>query len=313
MRALATRRGSIMNITRVLCPTDFSETSAHAIDLAVTIARWYNARVAAVHVVDDGVIAPEFGSPTGGTLDAALEGLRAATASSVSAASSTGLEVDVFVDVGPPAARILDRAAALPADVIVMGTHGRGGFQHLLLGSVTERVLRTAVCPVITVPPRLHSTSRVPFRRVLCAIDFSDSSMAALRFAVSLAEESDATLTLLHVLEWPWEEPPPPRLEDLPVEQAAALGEYRRYREKMALMRLEALVPTSTRLSQPPAIRLSNGKPHVQILDVANDEGSDLIVIGVHGRNPLDMMLFGSTANQTVRRATCPVLTLRHE
>ena len=76
-------------------------------------------------------------------------------------------------------------------------------------------------------------------------------------------------------------------------------------------MRLEALVPASARGSQPPATRLSNGKAYVQILDVANDEDSDLIVIGVHGRNPIDMMLFGSTANQIVRRASCPVLTLR--
>jgi nucleotide-binding universal stress UspA family protein len=303
-----------MNITRVLCPTDFSEASANAIDLAVAIARWYKARVAAIHVAADRVIAPEFASLTaGGTLDAELDALRATTALGFSMASSTGVGVDVLVDVGPPADRILERAVALPADVIVLGTHGRGGFQHLLLGSVTERVLRKAVCPVITVPPRLHSTSRVPFRRVLCAIDFSESSMAALQFALSLAEESNATLTLLHVLEWPWEEPPPPRLEDLPVAQRAALGEYRRYREKMASTQLEALVPTSARLARPAAARLSNGKPYVQILDVAKEEDSDLIVIGVHGRNPFDVMLFGSTANQTVRRATCPVLTLRHE
>jgi nucleotide-binding universal stress UspA family protein len=115
---------------------------------------------------------------------------------------------------------------------------------------------------------------------------------------------------MLHVLEWPWEEPPPPKLEDLPIEQGAALAEYRRYREKMALMRLEALA-SGTRLSHVPVARLSSGKPHVQILDVAKVEGSDLIVMGVHGRNPFDMMLFGSTANQVVRRASCPVLTLR--
>ena len=116
---------------------------------------------------------------------------------------------------------------------------------------------------------------------------------------------------MLHVLEWPWEEPPSPRLEDLPVEQGAGLAEYRRYREKMGLMRLEALVPESMRLSQRPVTRLSNGKPHVQILEAAQEEGSDLIVIGVHGRNPFDMMLFGSTTNQVVRRAMCAILTLR--
>jgi nucleotide-binding universal stress UspA family protein len=135
--------------------------------------------------------------------------------------------------------------------------------------------------------------------------------MVALQFALSLAEESDARLTMLHVLEWPWDEPPPPRLEDLPAAQGAALAEYRRYREKMALTRLETLVPDSLRLSHRPGIRLTNGKPHVQILEVAQEESSDLIVIGVHGRNPFDMMVFGSTANQVVRRAACPVLTLR--
>lgn len=82
---------------------------------------------------------------------------------------------------------------------------------------------------------------------------------------------------MVHVLEWPWEEPPPPRLEDLPVEQGAALGEYRRYREKMALTLLEALPPDSARLSRPPVSRLSNGKPHVQILEVAQEEDNDLM------------------------------------
>jgi nucleotide-binding universal stress UspA family protein len=300
-----------MNIARILCPTDFSEASAHAIDLASMIAGWYKARIAAIHVVSAAVIAPEIGPSTGSIDQAPLNTLRATTAACFSAASDAGVGVDVFLEVGSPAAGILDRAAVLPADLIVMGTHGRGGFQHLVLGSVTERVLRRAVCPVLTVPPRAHSTSHLPFRQLLCAIDFSESSLAALQFALSLARESEARLTMLHVLEWPWEEPPPPRLEELPVEQAAALGEYRRYRERMALMRLEALVPASARGSQPPATRLSNGKAYVQILDVANDEDSDLIVIGVHGRNPIDMMLFGSTANQIVRRASCPVLTLR--
>jgi nucleotide-binding universal stress UspA family protein len=301
-----------MNIARILCPTDFSEASAHAVDLAVTIAGWSKARIAALHVVSRPVVVPEFGLASDGSIDEAeMNALRSNTATHFSAATNAGVSVDVFVDVGAPAGRILDRAATLAADLIVMGTHGSGGFQHLVLGSVTERVLRRAACPVVTVPPRAQATSRVPFRRLLCAIDFSDSSMAALRLALTLAEVSAASLTLLHVLEWPWEEPPPPKLEDLPVEQGAALVEYRRYCEKMASTRLEALVRAEARLSPPPATRLRHGKPYVQILDVARDEGSDLIVLGVHGRNPLDMMLFGSTANQVVRRATCPVLTLR--
>lgn len=306
-----TRPPRAMNIDRILCPTDFSDISAHAVDLATLLAGWYTARIAALHVVSAAAVLPEFSlSPSGSLDEGALRALQSATAARFTHVSNTGIPVDVFVDVGSPATRILERAAELPADLIVMGTHGTSGFQHLMLGSVTERVLRKAVCPVLTVPPRAQATSRLPFSRLLCAIDFSESSMAALQFASSLAEESDATLTMLHVLEWPWEEPPAPRLEELPAEQGAALADYRRQREDAALARLEALAST-TRVSPSPVARLRNGKAHVQILEVAREEKSDLIVIGVHGRNPLDMMAFGSTTNQVVRAAACPVLTLR--
>jgi nucleotide-binding universal stress UspA family protein len=193
----------------------------------------------------------------------------------------------------------------------VMGTHGTSGFEHLLLGSVTERVLRKAPCPVLTVPPRAQATSQLPFRRVLCAVDFSDSSLAALDLAFSLAQEAEAALTLLHVIEWPWTEPPPPRLADLPPEQAAALAEYRRYLVKSASDRLNALVPDSVRDRCQPASRIAHGKSYAEILRVASADGADLIVMGIHGRNAVDLMLFGSTTNQVVRRATCPVLTLR--
>ena len=301
-----------MNLTRVLCPTDFSEASDHAVELAVAIARAYRARIAALHVASPAVVPLELGPPSGlSPGDGEIEALRAKTAARFSAASGAGIGLDVFVDTGSPADGILHRSAALPADMIVMGTHGSRGFERLMLGSVTERVLRQARCPVLTVPPRAHVTSRLPFRRLLCAIDFSESSVAALRYAASLAVESRAALTLLHVLEWPWNEPPPPDFTQLPAPQGAALAEYRRYSEKMASTEIESLLSMAAAVASPPTTRLRHGKPYVQILEVAAEEGSDLIVVGVHGRNPVDMMLFGSTANQIVRRATCPVLTLR--
>ena len=147
-----------------------------------------------------------------------------------------------MVNVGQPAREILDCAATLPADLIVMGTHGHSGFEHLLLGSVTEKVLRKATCPVLTVPPRAGDTS-LPFKHVLCAVDFSASSLKGLDFALSMAEEADAVITIVHVLEWPWEEPPAPAFDTLPVEQAFSLAAYRRERESDAVRRLATLVP----------------------------------------------------------------------
>ena len=302
-----------MNVKRILCPVDFSDTSAHAIEHAVVLAGWYKARITALHVVSPIMMAvPGMGSPRleGSPVATELERLRTETAASFREAMKAGIAVDVLVDEGQPTGRILERAASLSADLIVMGTHGTSGFEHLVLGSVTEKVLRKAECPVFTVPPRAHATSRLPFKHVLCAVDFSDSSLAALQYATSLAQESDAVLTILHVLEWPWEEPPSPLLTEMPMEQGFALAEYRRYIEAGATARLESLVPSG---AGPRTIstRLRSGKPYVELLKVAAEEQSDLIVIGVRGRGPLDMTVFGSTANQVVRRATCPVLTLR--
>jgi nucleotide-binding universal stress UspA family protein len=206
------------------------------------------------------------------------------------------------VESGPPANRILTRAGALPADLIVIGTHGAGGFEHLVLGSVAEKVLRKAACPVLTVPHHARTTSRMPFKRLLCPVDFSESSLAALEFAFSLAQEGDAELTILHVFDAGEES-----LTDRPIN----VPEYRRQLEHDLTVKLDALVPDSVRSWCRPLTRTAHGKAYREILGIATEENCDLIVMGVHGRNALDLMLFGSTTNQVVRRATCPVLTLR--
>jgi nucleotide-binding universal stress UspA family protein len=230
---------------------------------------------------------------------------------SVQLAKKAGVPTDALVDVGQPATDIVSRAASLGADLIVIGTHGMSGFDHVVLGSVAEKVLRRATCPVVTVPPRARATSTLPFRRILCSVDFSEPSVAAVGFALSLAQGSGATVTLLHVLQWPWEEPPAPAFGELPSAQAAALAEYRAYTETSALARLRGLATGASAGQVRIATRLLNGKPYKGILQAAAEDTTDLIVIGVHGRGVADTTLLGSTTNQVVRRATCPVLTIR--
>jgi nucleotide-binding universal stress UspA family protein len=299
-------------IKRILCPVDSSEASQHAIEHALAIARWYKASVAALHVYSP--VVPGFGIPPS---DARVSGdevtrVRAETAKWIEAANPQGVGIDLIVETGQPARHIIDLATALPADLIVMGTHGVSGFEHLVLGSVTEKVLRKASCPVLTVPPRAQATSTLPFKQLLCAIDFSSSSLAALELTWSLARETDSGLTLLHVIEWPWEEPPAPVLEDLPPDQATALAEFRRYQTKSATDRLDGLVREAAGDRCRVVPRVAHGRTYVEILRVAAEERSDLIVMGVHGRNAVDLLVFGSTTNQVIRRATCPVLTWRH-
>ena len=289
-----------MKIERILCPVDFSATSQHAIDHALALGAWYGARVTALHAYD----------PSG--RDDEVDEFRNDVAAEFRGRGLDHVPVDVFVQAGDPTRPILDCAASLPADLIVMGTHGLSGFEHLVLGSVTEKVLRRARCPVFTVPPRAQATSVLPFKQLLCAVDFSPASDRALRFACSIADETSAGLTLLHVLEWPWREPPAPAFDELPPAQAAQLLDFRKRREAEALEQLTASIPHVVRDDCMPVPRCAHGKPYVEILRVAAEAHPDLIVVGAHGgRHPLGLSVLGSTANQVVRQATCPVLTVR--
>jgi nucleotide-binding universal stress UspA family protein len=297
-------------IGRILCPIDFSDASTHAAAHAIALARAYKASITALHVHSRLLMTvPDLRQLEGLSPEHEVQRLMSETAACF--ADAGRVPVDVLVEEGQPARHILNCASTLPADLIVMGTHGTSGFEHLVLGSVTERVLRKARCPVLTVPPRAQAKSELPFRRLLCAVDFSDSSLAAAALARSIAGESKADLMFLHVIEWPWDEPPSPVLSELPAAQASALGEYRRYLEVSALNRLEGLAPASPIGGAGTVGRVVHGKAHVEILGAAAADRADLIVMGVQGRNAADMMLFGSTTNQVVRRATCPVLTLR--
>jgi nucleotide-binding universal stress UspA family protein len=218
-------------------------------------------------------------------------------------AAGSGLTTEVIVEEGQPASQIVARAASLPADLVVLGTHGRSGFDRVLLGSVTEKVLRKLDCPVMTVPPPAAHPSQLPYKQLLCPVDFSPPSLAALRFAMSMAKESDARLTIAYVIEWTATGLAP----NLPFDYS----EFRKEFEVDSQRRLEALVSEEERTWCQPTTRLLTGKPYQEILTLARNEDVDLIVMGVHGQSVLDRMLFGSTTNHVVRQANCPVLTLK--
>jgi len=282
---------------QILCPIDFSDGSRQAIEYAVTLARQHKSMLTVLHVAPDGVETRTLANEAA----ALFEG-----------AEQSGVGVEVLIESGQPARQILNRAAALPADVIVLGTHGTGGFEHLMLGSVAEKVLRKATCPVFTVPPHASFVRGAAFKTLVCAVDFSEWSIAALDEACALAEDTGGSVTAVHVIEWPWHETPAPHVEGIPAEQAAALLDYRRYLETMAKSRLDAVKESVGRGRCRIDTRVVHGKPYAELLCAVEREHADLIVIGVHGRSALDVFFFGSTTHQVVRRAPCPVLTLRH-
>ena len=186
-------------IQRILCPVDFSDYSRRALDHAMTIARWYSARVTLLHVIPQMPAAAYTPGPlvfepaVSPHVDHAtvLDALRRLADEE----SAAGIDVELLVREGNPAAEILSQADALPADLLVLGSHGRSGFERLMLGSVTEKVLRKAKSPVLIVPqglPDAVPAAPVVFKRILCPVDFSDCSTRALDFAMSLAQEAEA-------------------------------------------------------------------------------------------------------------------------
>lgn len=297
----------MLELRRILCPVDFSDASQHALDHAVRIAGWYRARITALHVRHPAFLVEPpilFADVAGGPVST-LEDAEARLHHWLAPVRAAGIGCDALaVDGSNAAGQIVGAAGKLDADLIVLGTHGRSGFERLLLGSVTEKVVRTAPCPVITVPPPSVATSKLPFKRVLCGVDFSEPSMAALNYALSMAKESGSTLTLLHVLEFP---PEGEMSASVPFDMAS----YRSAVQTEATRRLVEVITDDVRWWCQPATKLLYGKPYAQILNAASETHADLIVLGVHGRNAFDLMVFGSTTNQVIRSATCPVLTLR--
>jgi nucleotide-binding universal stress UspA family protein len=294
-----------IEIHRILCPTDLSATSAHAFEHAVALAAWYEAALSILHVTQSAVVPYSelayIGTPLllePGVHDRTLAELSALAAP----ARKIGLRADADVRQGNPAAEILDAARELPADLVVMGTHGRSGFGRFVLGSVTETVLRRVPCPVLTVP--VHAPAHPGptfFKRILCATDFSPASAAAVRYAASLAVEAGGSLLLVHVLDRDVARVRPER---------GANGHEPDF-ECAARRMLQATLPAEPRQWCSVEEIVASGKPAPEILRLAREREAGLVVMGVHGRGILDLMAFGSVTHEVVRDAACPVLTVR--
>lgn len=301
----------MVEINRILCPVDFSEFSRHALQHAGAIARWYGSAITALHVIPPvTATAPAIGDISGYppfvfTPDD-LRRFEAELASFVQPVAGD-IPLESRVIEGGITGEIVRLAEELPADLIVMGTHGRSGFDRLLLGSVTEKLLRKAPCPLLTVPRRAADAEAAPppplFRRMLCAVDFSPSSLRALSLAESLAEEADATLIVLHVLE------PISVFEPVVVGEGGAHATDPDARTA-ARRRLRDVVSDEARTYSHLSEVIANGKPHREILREAAERGIELIVMGAHGGR-LGLAAFGATTNHVVREAGCPVLSVR--
>ncbi len=302
----------MIKIRHILCPVDLSETSLRALKHASALAAWYEATLKVLFVdttlpIEAVADFEDFAFAPSTVLEASTSSRAAREVRTFVSGASCATAVDVAVDKSTHVeGAILEMAQTLPADLIVMGSHGRSGVSRLLLGSVTERVLRSAPCPVMVVPPHdAVAPAEVSFKHIVCAIDFSESSLAGLTWALSLAEEADARLSLLHVIEIP------PELRVSTIVTDDNIDELHAAVEADTLTQLRSLVPPAAAEFCTVETATAAGAAGNAILKFATERDADLIVMGAQGHGALERWLFGSKTRDVVCGSTCPVLTVR--
>ena len=298
MRAI--EAGLRLTLKNILLLTDFSEPSELAVPFATAIAREYESKVYAMHVLTPvplGYASPESAATA---IERFEEGAQAGMQRLD--AELVGVPHDVMLvrgeSVWPPVEIALGE---YEIELVILGTHGRTGTMKLLLGSVAEEIFRRAMVPVLTIGPSvkkgLHSGGQ--FRRVLFATDFTLEAQAAAPYAISMAEENQARLLLLHVMRDP-----------------DTKSNRRTSQDSVAnvMHQLYESVPEETELWCRPKATVRFGNPAERILEAAVELEADLIVLGVRGASEhlsAATHLERTTAHKVVAHAPCPVLTVR--
>jgi len=287
-----------VQLKNILFATDFSPAAAAAVPYAARLAELYGAKLWVLHVSPP-AINPMTDPSTWDSLEESAAKKRQEQRQLLLGTFS-GLRPQILIEEGDLRSVFEKTISENEIDLVVMGTHGRTGVGKLFLGSVAEEIFRSAPCPVLTVGPRLAVESRrnAAISRILLATDFGPASTAAAAHAIGLALQSKACLTLVNVQE-------EPKLSNL-----AQWPEI----EASAIRRLEDLVPPEATHWCVPDYLVERGEPAQRILDVAEQQGSDLIVLGIRpstGVRGAATHLPFTTAHKVVSRAACPVLTVR--
>ena len=291
-----------MQLKSILCPIDFSDFSVAAYRYALSVAEHYNAQVIALHVVelwkypfaDYGAYEADYAKFSG----ALHEGGEVRLREFVGKYPHDPIHPELVVNVGNASDSILRFAEEQNIELIVMGSHGRRGFDRLVLGSTTDRVMRRASSPVLVISKAPHDSmtadqrKRHRLRRVLYCTDFSQNSERALNYAMSATAEYDGELTLLHVVE---KVPGRMTKDDLIA---------------TCVEQLDKLIPREARTNLKARTVVTFGKPYEQIVRYAEEAQVDMITMAARGADALDRAVFGSTTYRVIQLGPCPVLAV---
>lgn len=294
---------SRIQVKHILFATDFSEASHSPLTFAVAMARAYDAKIHALHVVTPE--AYRCANPENSAAFAEMEESLQSEMAKVSARLSgvtndTAIERSISVLAG-----IEDCIEKNHIDLVVVGTQGRTGVRKLLMGSTAEAIFRQARVPVLTIGPAVREGTHNggKFRSVLFATDLTEISLAAASFAFSIAEDNDAKLTLLHVACRRDAKDADPQAAPLRIASAADIMHI-----------LHEMIPVDADLWSRPEVVLKFGEPAREILETAMEKAADLIVMGPRSAKstaPTATDLSKGVSYNVAIRSRCAVLTVR--
>lgn len=285
----------------ILVPTDGSESAERAVEYGVVLADTVGAHVHALTVIDER-------DYRGAVDDDAVEvGLSAAEESAQAAVDRVaarvgGDRVTTHVTTGVPSEAILGYARESGVDIIVMATHGRTGVERFIIGSVAEKVVRRAPVPVVTVRVTDRLPTWSPLERVLVPTDGSEASFAAVPHALDLAEQFDATVDVVSVVD--------ERSKLGLYNVGTALEDVVGGLEATAERAVAEIERRATARGLDVATAVVEGIPSRAVCSHAETSAADLVVMSTHGRTGLSHYLLGSVAERVVRNATVPVFTV---
>jgi nucleotide-binding universal stress UspA family protein len=293
----------------ILCPIDFSPTSERALDYGLALAKRLSGRVTVVHAY----ALPSVLLPEGAVLPDAEAQAQASNEHQarlnkiVEQRKGWGTPIAQKLRMGTPATEILSAIQQERPDLVVMGTHGRSGIEHVLIGSVAERVVRASTVPVMTIrEPHVgdkHAQQlTVDIKKVVCPVDFSEPSAKAVQHAVGLCKRLGAELQLVHVCS--------SVAYAIADESFTVKPDLMRELKAHVQSELDKLASATAQSGVKVTTQVREGVPHKAIHEAAHAAKADVIVIGTHGRTGFEHLLLGSVAERVVRTSTLPVITV---
>ena len=291
----------------ILCATDFSDFSNHTISYGAALAKEFEAGLIICHVIDLSSVAiyGEFQLDPVGQQNRIMEDAHTQLEKLM---GDQPVAWQPMITVGKPADEISRVVTEKNIDLVIAATRGRSGFKRLILGSVTERLMRTLTCPLLVVRSPEHEfvytpEQKIQLQKILVGCDFSSDSSRAFDYGLSLAQEFEAELHLAHVIE-------PPAQPNLINEETVMPGEIQEDYQNLLIQKLKNMVPSEAANWCTPRVTIMEGQPYHELVKYADTRDIDMIVLGVRGHGLVKTLFLGSTTDRVIRNASCPVLSV---